>query len=341
MALVGLESFTLADYSKRLGTKDEIAYIVEALSQDNPVLEDAMFREANGITSHRTTTRTGLPESYWRLLNRGVPRSKSETAQVDDTMGMLEAWSVIDADIVDLNDQRASFLLSEETAFLEGINQEVARGIFYGNLNTNKAAFNGLSSRYSNISTDDTESGYNVIDAGGTGATNTSAWLCTWGDYSLHMIYPKGSKVGLQRNHLGRKEVADEDGNEFMAYKSHYKWNLGLTLRDWRHVVRIANIDTSNLDTMVQNGVSTPAGLKLVRQMQLAHEHRIKQNYRGNRVWYVNRTVKAMLAIMAAEKANVNLTIETFEGKPVTNFYGTPVKVCDALLNTEERVLAA
>ena len=31
------------------------------------------------------------------------------------------------------------------------------------------------------------------------------------------------------------------------AIVPHYKWDNGLTLRDWRYVVRVANIDVSNL----------------------------------------------------------------------------------------------
>ena len=32
------------------------------------------------------------------------------------------------------------------------------------------------------------------------------------------------------------------------GYRSHYNWDNGLALRDWRYVVRIANIDVSDLD---------------------------------------------------------------------------------------------
>ncbi len=53
----------------------------------------------------------------------------------------------------------------------------------------------------------------NVIDAGGTGDTLTSIWLVSWGDNTVHGIYPKGSKSGLEHEDLGRLTVADEKGN--------------------------------------------------------------------------------------------------------------------------------
>jgi transketolase len=37
----------------------------------------------------------------------------------------------------------------------------------------------------------------------------------------------------------------DANNNRYEAYTTHYKWDLGFTLRDWRYVVRIANIDTT------------------------------------------------------------------------------------------------
>ena len=63
------------------------------LVRPNEILDDAVFIEGNLPTGHRVTIRTGLPPVYWRSLNQGVPRSKSMTAQVDETIGMLEAYS--------------------------------------------------------------------------------------------------------------------------------------------------------------------------------------------------------------------------------------------------------
>ena len=343
MALLAQQAFTLADYAARLGPNDRIGKIIEMMSQTNDIVSDALFLEANGVESHKTVRRSGLPQTYWRTLNRGVPRSKSQTVGVVDTMGMHEAWSVVDDDIVKINNDQNLFLLSEEMAFLEAMRQEIAKTMFYGNLEIEKASFTGLTAHYSKLSTDKTQSGYNVVDAGGTGSTNTSAWLLTWGDQNVHMIYPKGSKSGLEREYLGRKEVVDADGNEFMGHKTHYKWNIGMTVRDWRSTVRIANIDVSGLDTIIDQGASTPASQKLLRVL-LDAKNRIPSSVYdssgGRRFWYMNKTVKTMLDIIAMEKPNVTLNLSTFEGKPVTMLWGIPIHECDALIETEDRVTA-
>ncbi len=43
----------------------------------------------------------------------------------------------------------------------------------------------------------------NIIDAGGTGTDNTSIWL-VWGENTVHGIFPKGQKAGIQMEDKGR-----------------------------------------------------------------------------------------------------------------------------------------
>src|SRR5262245_10723692 len=93
---------TLLDWAKVLDPDGSIARIVELLNQTNPVLDDMVWEEANNITSHRVTVRTGLPAPTWRLMNAGVVPTKATTAQIDEGIGQLEAWSRVDKDRADL-----------------------------------------------------------------------------------------------------------------------------------------------------------------------------------------------------------------------------------------------
>lgn len=330
MAVLGTQSLTLKDLAKRLGPDHTIARIVELLNETNEINDDSMYLEANNITTHRTTIRSGLPESYWRVLNRGVPRSKSHTIQVDDRIGMLETWSVVDAALADLNGQNREFMLSEERAFLEAMNQEVARTIFYGDLATNPETFLGLSPRFSVLDPAKAENAENVINYGGTGNNLTSIWLISWGDQTAHMIYPKGLPIGLKREYIGRVPVLDQYSNEFMGYKTNYSWKLGLVVRDWRYIVRICNIPMDELQDIIDNGAATAASQKLVRKMIEAH-HKIPNIRLGRVAWYMNKIPQTMLHVMAAEKSNVNLSLDTFAGRRVVNFLGNPIRTVDAL----------
>src|SRR4051812_36103893 len=133
MSGLGANNLNLVDVAKRLDPDGKVSDIAELLAQTNGLLQDMPFVEANGATSHRLTMRTGLPAVAWRLLNAGVAPSKSTTAQVDEAVGMLEAWSEVDKDLAELNGNVASFRLSEAKSFIEAMNQEMAQTVFYGN----------------------------------------------------------------------------------------------------------------------------------------------------------------------------------------------------------------
>lgn len=330
MAAIGTDALTLADWAKRTDPGGKVDKIVEILNDTNEILADSLWLEANGPDTHLTTTRTGLPSVTWRLLNYGVQPSKSTTVQVKDAIGMLEAYSEVDKDLADRNGNTASFRLSEDKPFLEAMNQEAASTLFYGNSSSDPEKFMGLGPRYAAISTSSTNIGYNIIDAGGSDDDNTSVWLVTWDSSTCHMIFPKGSTAGLNHRDLGEVTLEDSSNGLYQGYRSHYKWNQGLCLRDWRYVVRVANIDVSDMGT-------TSTGPNLIEYMIDAH-YRLPSQSMGKKVWYANRTVMSYLHKKARSDDNVNLTVETVEGKPVTKFLGIPVRQCDAILNTESAV---
>src|SRR5258708_16818956 len=122
MAILRGTALTFAEWAKRIDDDGKVATIINLLSQSNEVLEDMLVIEGNLPTGHKTTIRTGLPSATWRFLNAGVPKTKSTTAQVTDSCGMLEVYSEIDKDLAELNGNTAQFRLSEDIAFLAGMN---------------------------------------------------------------------------------------------------------------------------------------------------------------------------------------------------------------------------
>ena len=173
MATLSTTNLTLADWAKRTDPNGSVPVVAELLSQTNEILQDAVFKEGNLPTGERVVIRTGLPTVYWRALNQGIPSSKSTTAQVDEACGMLEARSEVDKDLAMLNGNTAQFRLSEDTAFLEAMNQTQATTMFYGNPATEPKSFLGLAGRYSSLSGGNAT---NVITAGGSGSDNTSVF---------------------------------------------------------------------------------------------------------------------------------------------------------------------
>ena len=188
----------------------------------------------------------------------------------------------------------------------------------------------GLAPRFNTVNRATGAIAQNVIDGGGTGADNTSIWLVVWGDLTVHGIFPKGSKAGLQMRDLGEQTLTDANGNRYQGYRTHYKWDAGLTVRDWRYAVRIANIDVSDL----AGGSPTD----LIKHMIRA-THKVPSLKTGQPVFYMNRTGRQWLDIQAATKDNVMLKISEFEGRPVREFLGIPIRTCDQIALNEPRVV--
>lgn len=346
MATLGSTALTYADWAKRVDDGYKIARIIELLSQTNEILEDMMVVEGNLPTGHKTTIRTGLPQATWRLLNQGVPNAKSTTAQIVDTCGNLETYAVIDKDIADLNGNTAEFRLSEVKAFLEGMSQQIAATLIYGNQFINPERFTGLAPRFSTKTVANSQTANNVLDAGGTSNTNTSMWIHVWGDDTAHATFPKGKITGLQHRDMGEWPVADASGNTYQAYRDHFKWEIGYVLRDWRYVVRIANIDialltgvsAANLINLLVRGIyKMPTQPVSAGTVQSSDTPEVRANM-GRTIIYCNRVIRTYLDLQAMNKTNVLLRIEEFDGKPVTTFRGIPIRTCDAVLNNEAQV---
>lgn len=334
MATLSAGALTLADHAKRLDPNGKVPVIAELLSQSNEILEDCVFMEGNLPTGHRVVIRTGLPTVYWRSINAGVPTSKSVTAQVDEACGMLEAYSEVDKDLAELNGNTASFRLSEDQAFLEAMNQAQAQTMFYGNPGVDPKQYLGLATRYSAIS--GAGNSQNIIDGGGTASNNASIYLVVWGENTVFCPFPKGSKAGLIHDDLGLDTVIDSSGGRFQAYRTHYQWKNGLVVKDWRYVVRIANLNTANL-------VSGSGAADLPVLMSRALD-RIPNFSMGRAAFYMNRTVYSFLRTQALAKSQNVLAIEkglSQFGTPMswTSFQGVPLRKVDQLLNTEARVV--
>lgn len=332
MATLSSYALTLADWAKRLDPDGKVPSIVELLAQSNEVLQDMQWIEGNLPTGHRTTVRTGLPTPAWRLLNQGVQPTKSTTAQVDEQCGMLEAWSEVDKDLAMLNGNVGAFRLSEAKAFIEAMNQEMAQTIFYGNAGLAPEEFTGLSIRYSSSTA---ASGQNVIKAGGAGSDNSSVWLVGWGDQTIHGIFPKGSKAGLIHEDLGEQTIETSSGiagTRMRAFQDHWQWKCGVAVKDWRYAVRICNIDISNL-------VAKSSAADLIENMIKAI-HRIPSMGMCKPVFYMNRTVKQMLDIQRRDDVQTggSLIYNDVDGKLIPSFRGIPIRVVDALLETEATV---
>lgn len=331
MATLDAGKLTLLDLAKRKDPNGQIARIVELLTQTNQILEEMVWKEGNIDTGERTSVRTGLPDVFWRLMNAGIPTSKSHTAQIDEATGMLEAYSQVDRDLAQLGGDSKGVRLSEARAFFEAMNQEMASTLFYGTALAPEE-FIGLAARYSSTTAGN---GDNVIKAGGTGsAENASMWLIAWDTETVCGIFPRGSTAGIMHEDLGEKLIQNAGGvtgNLMMALVDHWQWKAGIALKDWRYVVRVANIKVADL------AGTSPADLLFF----MADAEERLPNRLGRPAWYVNRRIRRYLRHQTnrAVTAGGGITYDNVGGHRIMMFGETPVRLTDALLTTEDAVV--
>jgi len=327
---------TLLDVSKAMAPDGSIAQVAEVLTTYNDILDDIPWYEGNLPTGHQTSIRSSLPTPSFRLLNQGVVPAKSTRGQVVDPCAIMEGRSQIDVDLASLNGNTAAFRKSEDDAFIQGFNKLFTDTLVYGDSSTNADRFNGLSSRYYSL-TGEATSGQ-VISAGGGTTNNTSIWLIGWGPNKVFCTYPKGSMAGLQFKDEGIDTIQMTTAGAMMrAYVSWFQWKAGLVVADYRYVVRVANINTTQLLTASDATDTSQNIMKLmVRALGLLPPIAgIKP------VFYMNNTVATMLSIKMMDKGNAYLTVNELKNTPVyrpnlqLSFQGVPVKRVDSILNTE------
>jgi len=336
MATIAATVLTMADWAKSIDPDGKVAATVELLSQDNEVLTDMLFKEGNLPTGEQTSIRTGLPTVYYRLINQGTPKSKSTKAQVTENAAILTARSEIDVDEAELNGNTNQFRMDEATAFVEAMSQQMATTLFYGSA-ANPEQFVGFTPRYNTLGATNAQ---NILVAGGTGGGSvySSIWLVNWGQRSVFGVFPKGSSAGISHEDLGVGDAFDSSNDRFRAYMDEWKWKNGLVVKDWRHAVRIPNIDITAL--LAKTGTQAITAATSIDKLMARAIDRIPKGGRTNLAFYVNKTIASHLRLIAMDRSTGAVTIE-----PAINqwgdtihqltFLGVPVRIVDALTQTE------
>lgn len=330
MAVIGGTYPTLLDLVKSKAPDGSAALkVVESLTQETPILEDIPFKEGNLDTGHRVSARTALPTVEWRRINKGYGASKGKQDSVDEACGSMVGKSIVDVKLVELNGG-LNYRAMQDVAFTQAFKHEFETGLVYHSTKSAPEKFMGLAPRFDSTAG---PGGAQIFlhDAAAAGADQTSMWLVGWGPNTVYGITPKGSSGGLKGKDMGIHYEDDGTGNKFAAYVTEWNWDVGLCVEDHRFIVRVANVDTSNLAT---------TGRALIESMMRAEEEKMKAMDGGiTPVWYVNRKIRSYLRLQATDSVkNSTLSFENVGGKRILMFGESRVRRTDALLNTESVV---
>jgi len=345
MATVNASYMTLADRAQAEHKDGTQAAVVEMMSRASPIVATAPAIECNEGKQHLTVMRSGLPAGTWTALYEGVMPEKSRRTQVKDATAMLEGEAAIDKRLLDISKDPEMARLDEASAHIEGMTQTMETAILYSDL-SNPKKFLGFSPRFSNLSA---QNGNQIIDAGGSGSDNMSVYMVTWSTMTCTLIYPEGVEglaMGVKREDKGEHRVADEvNGGWYYQKIDHFTMHNGLAIPDWRNVVRIANIDYSQLIA----GNLTASILGWMRKGYFRLKSRGYMNQAGE---ILGNGVNGVTCIYAhrdfIEQYEAAITAAGQEVKPAEvaqGFYqaasayrGIPIYECDGLLTTESAI---
>lgn len=311
---------TLTELGKR-SLDGAIQDISETLSEAKAILRDGVWVKANKMTSHVHTRRISLPAGTWRLVNQGVAQEASRTRQVEEGVGTLEAFSTVDEFLISLADDKARFILSEDLAFIEGLAQTFSTACIYGSTITDPEQMDGFATRLSSLGT------YCVTAGGST--TLTAVYAVQWGPNKVHFIYTgvgaPGRETPVERNDLGYETVLDDSSNPYRAHRSQFKIHGGLAVHDDRNLGALRNIEPDG-------------GAYLVNPDKLIGLLNVMDNRGEGAMLYCNRSIMTEFDILAMDKGNVLYGPANVWGETVTAFRGHPIRLEDAILDTDSAV---
>ncbi|UDQ99386.1 major capsid protein [Lentisphaerota bacterium WC36G] len=337
MAYTSEQCMTLMDIAKAAG--DDGKWSKEFINigeKATPEFEHMPHVVCNAVTEHKTSVFLGGSAGQFKAFYEGIKPTKMQRSTITAKTAMMEEESVVDADLIDLNDNKAAFRASEDEAIIDGMVQTYIQNVWYGDKHDDKK-FPGFSAYYNYTSDDKKDIGYNVLSCGGTGNKLTSMYMITWGDTTVHGIIPKvkGYSAGVQvRDDTPEKpdRVDDGNGGKYDAYRTVYKLKGGLALRDWRASGRLCNINLEEFGTSEDAKNLVDFLIKLT--------NRLKGKNKGKTFIYCPPEVLTVLEIQQRHFKNINLTTKDYDGTPVTHFRNYPIFSTDMLMTTEEQVTA-
>jgi len=323
------DPMNIVQLAKRMDGEGSMLYrIAEVIAEHDDAMNDAVWVESNRTASHVTSVRETQPSGTLRQINKGVSPTLSQVGQEVDYIGFIEDMSMVDDRLIRLapKGQKQQVRSDEDIAHLKGLSETASSYFFYGDRSVTPGAFDGLATRRNAIGM---EGVYNM--SGSDAASNTSIYLVTWGKDYTHMLYPRGSKIGISKEDFGLQIVPDPNtsGAYLPMWISWFYFDMGVTVRYPRGLSRVVNIDPSESLTNLR-----PLFDRLIE----AINHAPNRGKEGNLVAYLNEEMFNVFDRLAYDNTVPNVYATDVGGVRQTYFRGVPLKRSDLISNTEDVV---
>lgn len=312
----------ILDVSSRYTSDGKPLPVANILTQRKPVFMDIPWQETNTTNGHRLAVETELPNAVLRKLNGGVAPSTGRVNNVTEATAEFASLGTVDKTLAELSTNVADFRVKKNGRHIEAIGQTFEDQFFNGSAVTPEG-FVGLKERYNALSG---TLARQVISCSGAGSDLTSIFVVGWGADSVYGIYAKGTQAGIKHTDYGDELVSDGNGGQYPAYRDWFALQGGIAVEDPRCIVRVANIDLSNLKDGPVVGTDLVLANELIRAT-----HRVERMESLRPVIYCNRDIYEWLDIQAANRTILALKHVELDGRQVTAFRGIPIRATDAL----------
>ena len=311
---------SLVELAKRVDPKGNMADLIDLLAENNPMLEEAYWLEANDLNSHEFTQIISEPAPGFGRINKDIPFSGSQTRQVVEPICYIPDALKVDSRLLKKSGNAAKFMKDEAEIHVRALGKAAHKALLYGNRGVDPDAINGFMTRLNTLSMD------NVLDGGGSGADTASILCIKWGRGGVYLAYPKGFSRFIEETGPEKVWVSDTNGQggkwvEIMTWGL----NAGICIEKPRNIQRIANIETS--------------GSSNIFNEDLLIEALDNMDDTDGAVIYVPKKIMTQMKIRLKDKNNVNFTQDEAWGRRnILHFQGVPIKTCDQMLITETAI---
>ena len=319
--------YTLPEIMRSQGPNGSTLKLIDVLSQQVPIVEEAYWERANGDTTHEMLRVSSEPTGTLVRYNEGTPNSAATSVPIMEPMCRLEDRLQIDTRILDKAADPIEFRRSREATHFRGLIKTFHSTIFgkngYGARGADMRSIDGLTTRMNAIALN------SVMSNGGAVANMASIWIIKWGTDGVFLTYPQNMSKMLSVTDLREQPAYDAAGNRYEVVMTKFGWDFGLNIADARAVKRLCNINVTPGSTVGSFGNDTNVAKGEENMIDLIET--LPMGDTSNTAIYVGPQVMAAFRKRFNAKGNLFFDQQDVWGRKQLTFQGIPVIRVDTL----------
>ena len=324
---------TLSDIAKQCHNQELVA-MVDEFDRPTTLFSAMPWKQATDALRDVSGKVTAYPSAQYVGLDLGVKADKGNWTQTVEGLAMLESWAEINEKTYNVSPHKEATRWENDRMHIRAMAMAAEEGLLYGNPVVNQAQPRGFMPRFTKITdfnrvASGVKYDYCTLSAGGNTANGESSILIiAKGGMAPTLLYPRYQENnGLMYRHFDFENALDINGGNVRIAKSQFQITFGLSIRDTRTAVRVANIDTTNA-TSIGN----------IRDALFEAVAAIPREYKSSIEMYT--TKKVILALRKNYAALVNPVTYSNNGLGKNSygdilFDGFILHECESMLDTE------